>query len=68
MGEAGPPGTGPGPWVRAVAPGVWLAMRHKATMTPVVSVMANLLPPGIETGLRRAGDLATQLRTARRAS
>lgn len=25
MGEAGPPGTGPGPWVRAVAPGVWLA-------------------------------------------
>lgn len=50
---------------RIMAPGVWLSMRTKATMTPVVSVMANLLPPGVETGLRRAGDLGTRLRNLR---
>ncbi|ACU53330.1 geranylgeranyl reductase [Acidimicrobium ferrooxidans DSM 10331] len=49
---------------RVMAPGVWLAMRNRATMAPVVSVMANLLPPSVETSLRRAGDLGSRVRTA----
>ncbi len=42
---------------RVMAPGVWLAMRGTATMSPVVHAMANLLPPSLESGVRRVGSL-----------
>lgn len=53
---------------RIMAPGVWTAMRTRQTMAPVVAAMANLLPEGIETALRRAGDRAVRIRTRRSGS
>ncbi len=47
---------------RLMSPGVWLTMRSKATMAPVVAIMANLMTQGSSSRIEQIYRITQQLR------